>query len=197
MVESLLHKVLKEAVKTQHAAGYRCLEEDTIGFRGKGCLRVDLSYLSSSRHYLVECETKPKIPRLQEKGRRRIKIRYRNVYVLVMPSEEYVKRKWSELRGYFDLVYAYDVKTSSFTAKQDLRALGAFQDVVLDAMMPVIRSKRFRDLRWWLDKKKNMCTHCVDCIRGRGSPWPNCWHNPCLFYKLVWGKPDDHWEWSP
>jgi hypothetical protein len=197
MVESPLHKTLKKAVETHHASGCHCWEENYMGFRGKGCLRVDLCYTSRSRYYLVECETKPSIPRLQEKGRRRNNIHYRTVYVLVMPEKEYFKRNWSELHGYFDTVYAYDIDAGRFTVKRDLRTLGAVQDVALDALMPVIRSKRFQALLWWLRKNKNLFHHCLRCLQGNNSPWPDCWHKPCIFYRLIWGKPDDHWDWSP
>ena len=197
MVESSLHKTLKEAVKTHHATGCRCQEENYMGSGGRGSLRVDVCYMLRHRYYLVECETKPNIPRLLEKGRRRNSIHYRTVYVLVVPFNEYVKKNWAELRGYFDLVYAYDLNEDRFTAKQDLRTLGALQDMVLNVLMPVFRSERFQTLLWWLRKKKNLCQHCYNCLRGKSSPWPQCWYKPCIFYRQLLGKPDDHWKWSP
>jgi hypothetical protein len=101
----------------------------------------------------------------------------------------------ARLRGYFDKVYAYSVEEDRFTESTDLRTLRGLRDAVLDATMPIIRSKWGTALNRWLFKRKNLCSHCYSCLSGRACPWDRCLSQPCILYRGIWGDPDDHWKW--
>jgi len=73
-------------------------------------LRVDVAYTRNGRRFLVECETQPNVRRLMEKGRRRKRVPYRNVYILVVTLEWFSRLKLRRLKGYFDRVLVYDVE---------------------------------------------------------------------------------------
>lgn len=197
MVESDLHLKLKKAVETHLAEGSHCWFESTMGpWGGSGSLRVDVQYTRNRRYYYFECETKPNISRLIHKGEKRKKCYYRTVYNLVIPTSEFNKNDWSLLRGYFDNVYGYDEQLDEIPDRVDLRTLGSLQDIILNRTMPFLRSPEFREFCRFFWKRKNLCRHCYNCLRGRSCPWPQCWDEPCILYKRLWGDPDDFWKWS-
>jgi hypothetical protein len=195
-VESRLHLSLKEAVKRHHAGINRCRTESLQGWGGKGSLRVDLEFKKNHRYYLYECETKPNIKRLMEKGRKRAQLRHRTMYSLVVPESEYHRRDWKLLQGYFDIVYAYNEVEGKFTKSQDLRTLGGLQDFVLNIIMPIVRSSWFIDARHWINRNMNHLVGCVFCLLGKRCPL--CWSSDdqCIIYKLLWGSIDLHWDFS-
>lgn len=194
MVESSLHLSLKEAVKCHHAGENRCWTEVVHGYVREGSLRVDVKYVKSHRYYLYECETRPNIKRLKEKGWKRSKLRYKTVYSLVVPESEYSKKDWKQLAGFFDLVYAYNVVEDRFTKKQDLRTLGGLQDFVLDLVMPIARSRWFVSARRWIYRNKNHGIGCVYCLLGKR--YPLCWSSDdqCIIYKLLWKDMNLYWD---
>jgi hypothetical protein len=116
---------MKDAVKRDLVGDCWYETEYTIKRYGAAGLRVDVSFTKNKREYLVECETQPNIKRLVNKGRRRNKISYRTTYFLVVPSEFYKRTDWGQLRGYFDIIFAYDVDRDILTEGQDLRFLGS------------------------------------------------------------------------
>jgi hypothetical protein len=194
MVESSLHLSLKEAVKLHHAGGNHCWTEAVQGYGGEGSLRVDVKFVKNHRYYLYECEIRPNIKRLKEKGRKRSKLHRKTVYSLVVPESEYSKRDWRQLAGFFDIVYAFNVGEDRFTGSQDLRTFGGLQDLVLDFVMPVVRSRWFVSARRWIYRNKNHGVGCVYCLLGKRCPL--CWSSDdqCIFYKLIWGNMDQYWE---
>lgn len=194
-MESRLHITLKKAVERHQAEGNNCWYESTMGaWGGSGSLRADVHYYRKRRSIYVECETRPSMKRLLEKGLRRTQSPWGDVYNLVVPDAQYGRHDWRQLRGYFDKVYAYSVEEDRFTESLDLRTFGALQDAVLDILMPVIRSNKVTALTLWLVKQKNLYRHCIMCLRGRTDPWHWCWNEPCILYKRLWGDPNDHWE---
>jgi hypothetical protein len=86
VLESDLHLAMKDAV-------IRCLVGDDIYWTERyiwlNTLRVDVEYVKNRQRFLVECETRPSIKRLIDKGKRRNRIPYRNLYLLVVPVERY------------------------------------------------------------------------------------------------------------
>lgn len=194
-MESSLHLCLKDAVKHHHAGVNHCSTESIQGvWGGEGSLRVDVMYVKNHRYYLYECETRPNLKRLKEKGRKRSKLHYKTVYSLVVPESMYHRKDWKQLTGYFDIVYSYHVGEDRFTGSQDLRTFGGLQDFVLDIVMPVVRSTWFVNARSWIFRKKNHFIHCVYCLLGKR--FPLCWSSSdqCIFYKLIWGNIDQYWE---
>jgi hypothetical protein len=195
MVESDLHLALKEAVKLHLAEGSRCWEESVMGsWGGAGCLRVDIYYRRRNRYFYVECETKPNIQRLMEKGRKRNKYYHRTVYNLVVPEKEFWKKNWRELSGYFDIVYAYSLEEERFTEKMDLRTLGSLQDLVLDRLMPFLRSPSFKEFRRFFWKRKNLVIQyisdlklCIRCCMNQGRHVYFCIGETCNVYGLIHG----------
>jgi hypothetical protein len=195
MVESDLHLALKEAVKRHHAERNRCWEESVMGsWGGEGCLRVDVHYNRKRRYYYVECETKPNIRRLIEKGRKRNKYYRRTVYNLVVPETEYWKKNWRELSGYFDIIYSYNIEKERFTDKTDLRTLGNLQDLILDRLMPFLRSPEFKKFSRFFWKRKNIIVQfmynlklCIRCCMNHGRLVYFCRGDPCNVYRLIYG----------
>ena len=187
MVESQLHLSLKEAVVKHLSEGNHCWFEDTMGaWGGAGSLRVDVFYVRKRRWVYVECETRPNIERLKKKGDKRNEHHKRTDYNLIVPSTEFVKRDWYELRGYFDKIYSYDVGLDEIVDHVDLRTLGGVQDFCLDFAMPIIRSREAKDLYWWLIRRKNgVCwriralIQCSSCKLGIDTPWKYCPRRGC------------------
>jgi hypothetical protein len=105
----------------------------------------------------------------------------------------YHHQDWRQLAGYFDIVYAYNVGEDRFTESQELRTLGGLQDLVLDRVMPIVRSRWFVDAKRWIYRNKNHGVGCVYCLLGKR--YPLCWgsDDQCILYKLFWGKMDNHW----
>lgn len=177
---------MKQAVETHLSEGNRCWFEDTMGsWGGEGSLRVDVHYYRKGRSYYVECETMPNIKRLRKKGEKRNGWGRRTDYNLIVPSTEFTKKDWTKLRGYFDLVYGYDVNQDKICFRKDLRRLGVLQDLVLDIWMPVRRSSRFKGMEWWFIRRKNLCAGCVMCLRGKYPPRRDCWDAPCILFNLL------------
>ena len=181
-MESDLHLALKDAVRRHHAGGCRCTyESHMLPWGREGSLRVDVYFCRRGRSIYTECETRPNMERLREKGRRRNTYYYRTVYRLVVPKQEYAKHDWRRLRGYFDAVYAYDVEADSFTDSVDLRLLGPLRDLALDLLMPIYWSRELQTvlrritygvngLRWAVRSR----LHCMACVLGIPHPWVFC-----------------------
>ena len=125
--------------------------EQTQGF-GRSP-RVDMEYKHHMRYFLVECETRPNMRRLKAKGLDRKKIKQWNNYILIVPTSEYLKHDWNELRGYFDQIYSYDVTSDTMTLATDLRILGSLRDVFLDHWMPIRRTKVKHAYQWFTRNK--------------------------------------------
>jgi hypothetical protein len=149
-------------------------------------LRVDLEYLSKKRKYLVECETRPRIPRLRDKGARRNKISWSNVYVLVVTEKYFWEMDWARLRGYFDVVLAYDPDLDTFTERRDLRFMGVLRDRFLDSVLPVVKSKKVMDTLYRLKIRKNVLKwkvrtviQCSACHLHIETPWMFCPRHNC------------------
>ena len=177
---------MKQAVATHLSEGNHCWFEDTMGpWGGAGSLRVDVHYYRKGRSYYVECETRPNIKRLRKKGEKRKKCPWRTDYNLIVPSTEFTKKDWRQLRGYFDNVYGYDVTQDKIYQKMDLRRLGVLQDLVLDIWMPVRRSSKFKDIEWWFIRRKNGFAICINCLRGEDPPRRDCWDAPCILFNLL------------
>jgi len=187
MVESDLHLALKDAVKRHHAGGSRCwYESHMLPWGNQGSLRVDVSYRRNKRSYYTECETKPNLSRLVEKGRRRREHYRRTVYNLVVPKSEYNKHDWTRLRGYFDQVFAYDIEKDEFTDAVDLRLLGPLRDAVLDITMPIYWSKEFQSTYRRVKYSENrvywavrVILQCSACRLGLPHPWGFCPKDDC------------------
>ena len=187
---------MKKAVETHLSEGNHCWFENTMGaWGGSGSLRVDVSYSRNRRHYYVECETRPNIKRLKKKGVKRKKYHRRTDYNLFVPSTEFCKREWMQLRGYFDKVYSYDEITDKIVNQVDLRTLGTLQDLILDYAMPFFRSPRYQEFSRFFWKRKNLVTtylyhrlHCLRCCMGRGRGNYYCRYETCQTYKLFQGK---------
>jgi hypothetical protein len=144
-------------------------------------LRVDVEYRRKQRAYLVECETNPSIPRLIKKGINRNKSHMRNVYILVVTESDYLRLEWKRLRGYFDIIMAYDDKLDSLTISRDLRFMGGPRDTVLDTVLPIVKSKKFTKTMDHLSKRKNRFKwalrtfiQCNACRLGVDTPWYFC-----------------------
>lgn len=146
-MESDLHKLLKKAVCRKYDGCYVRTEERR-GAGGDGYFVVDVYVSRNSRYYYFECETRPSMKRLMEKGEKRKGHLHRNTYTLVVPAELYPRHDWGQLRGYFDAVWAYDAEDEAFTHIHDLRLLGGLRDAALDIIMPLKRSYRYLKLRW-------------------------------------------------
>ncbi len=78
-MESPLHHAMKDAVIRDIAGDCMYSTEYMIGYPEYGGLRVDVNITKNKRKYLIECETKPNIKRLIDKGKRRNKIPYRTM----------------------------------------------------------------------------------------------------------------------
>jgi len=190
VVESDLHKKMKASVETQLARGEYYRTEWFMGNMGEDPLRVDAYYTRNKRYYLVECETRPNIKRLHEKARRRKRIPYRTVYILIVPINEYWKRDWRQLRGDFDQVYGYEEDSDTLREVTDLRVFGKAQDIFLDRWMP-IRRTHVKKLYWWLIIWKNLAKteaqiliQCSMCKLDLDPPWEYCIKTDC---------PDSHY----
>ena len=178
-----MHLAMKDAVIRCLVGDDRYWTESTIWHN---TLRVDIEYTKNRRRFLVECETRPGIKRLIDKGKRRNRIPYRNVYLLVVPVERYHDVDWGCLRGYFDMVLAYDAELAVFTDRRDLRLLGPFRDAFLDVLMPIYESEELQALFTWLTIRKNCLIYgtrgfiqCSMCRLGLSSPWIFCPRNGC------------------
>ena len=185
MTESTLHRSMKDAAITHLAKDCRYWKEYTHGIRGDA-LRVDVMINKNGRRYLVECETRPNIERLMDKGRRRNKIRGRNLYVLVVGEEWFDRLDGGRLRGFFDIVQAYNSETHRFTDRRDLRTLGTLRDSVLDIMVPLIKAERTQAVIWWIRTTKNQLKwriidylQCTSCKLGIPNPWIFCPSSDC------------------
>jgi hypothetical protein len=186
-MESRLHLALKKAVETHLAGGNHCWYESHMGpWGGSGSLRVDVHYNRNKRSIYVECETRPSISRLIEKGKRRVKVPYRNVYILVVPDEYYGRLEWQRLRGYFDLVLGYDVEDGVFTGKRDLRFMGPLRDAALDFLIPIYKSERVQGTLNRVTRRKNILKmrlrgrlQCLLCRLDLPSPWIFCPGDGC------------------
>jgi hypothetical protein len=144
-------------------------------------LRVDVYYIKNKRRFLVECETKPNLKRLTNKGKRRNSLTYRNTYILIVSSEHFDKHDWWRLKGYFDTVLAYNIELDVFSAKIDLRLFGLFQDRVFNLVTPIYRSRSARDLYRFCWRTKNRIIYsfrgfiqCRACKLGIETPWVFC-----------------------
>lgn len=186
VLESDLHHAMKDAVIRDLVGDCWYKTEYTINRYGAAGLRVDVSYTKNKRRYLVECETRPNIERLVDKGRRRNNIPYRTMYILVVPSEFYHMIDWGRLRGYFDIIFAYDVDRGMLTEGQDLRFLGSLRDVFLDLWVPFYKSKETQSVYWWFKIRKNLLVckvrgyvHCTACKLGIPTPWIFCPRHDC------------------
>lgn len=180
-MESDLHLSMKKAVVRDIGKGSKYWTEYLIGYCGSGSLRVDVNFSKNRRKYLVECETRPKIKRLIQKGKRRNKIRYRTVYILVVTSEWYRKLDWTQLKGYFDIIMSYDVEEDTFTERWDLRFLGPQRDTVLDIIVPIYMSEAVQSIYLRLVMGKNQVKHtirkliqCSACRIGIETHWKFC-----------------------
>jgi len=193
MVESRLHLALKNAVKRHHAQGSRCWYESNMQpWGGNGSQRADVQYYQNCRNYYVECETRPNINRLRDKGRRRNRYKKRGVYNLVIPESEYTRCDWRQLRGFFDKVYAYSVEEDRFTESLDLRALGFLQDLVLNLVTPLFMSPLFQGFYRPLWRRKNWVAVrlwklgiCVRCCMGGDMVNYYCWVEDCRMYRFL------------
>ncbi len=179
-MESDLHLSMKDAVIRHHAQNCISGTESTYGKPGD-TLRVDVRINRNDRRFLFECETRPNIKRLMDKGRRRNKIRYRNIYVLIVTSDWYPRLDWDQLRGYFDIIHAYNVDSDSFTHRRDLRKLGPLRDSVLDVLVPVYYAKRTQATIWYVKRRINRIRYsitafhqCTYCRLGLPTPWRCC-----------------------
>ena len=157
------------------------------GGRGYSALIVDVNITKNKREYLVECETRPNIKRLVEKGKRRNSIRCRTVYILVVPMKWYQKLDWHLLKGYFDIVIAYNIEDDVFNGAIDLRFLGSLRDMFLNALVPVYKSDEAKSVIRWIKMKKNLLVynikgqiHCIACKHGIPTPWRFCPRDDCL-----------------
>ena len=186
VLESDLHLDMKDAVIRDLAWDCRYYTEYSFGQRGYNGLRVDVHYTKKKREYLVECETRPNIKRLIDKGKRRNSIQDRTVYILVVPLRWIQKLEWRRLKGYFDLVIPYNVESGVLGRSYDLRFLGSLRDDFLDALMPVYKSQEVYDIYWWVVIRKNFLkwflrgiVQCSLCRRGVPTPWEFCPKNDC------------------
>lgn len=180
IMESDLHIAMKDAVKRMLAGESRTWIEYSAS-RFDNRLRVDIHYTKNKRDFLVECETKPNIKRLIKKGKRRNSLTYRNTYILIVPSKHFEKHDWLRLRGYFDIVLAYDIRLDRFSMKRDLRLFGSLQDRIFDLATPIYRGRRARNLYWSCYRSKNLILyslrdfiHCKACKLGIETPWIFC-----------------------
>lgn len=181
MVESRLHLKLKQATSTL-SNGNHCSYECRYLY---GDLRVDVRFKRKHRTYLVECETNPNIKRLKDKGRRRKRIKQRNVYILIAPKEKLDKLDLDKLRGCFDQVYGYESITGALNLYRDLRVNGKLRDKVLDKTYPyyveqVAPLLYKASLRYI--KIRNMVKgrlHCYCCKHDIPHPWRYCPRNDC------------------
>jgi hypothetical protein len=176
---------MKASIMKHRAKGDYYKTESTMIRSSEATLRVDVYYRSHMRYYLFECETKPNIKRLKAKGNKRKQISNNNMYILIVPAEQYLRKDWKQLRGYFDQVICYDEETDNYSAMMDLRILGKLQDIFLDHWMPV-RCTLVKDTYWWLRIRKNlvktairMVVQCSMCKMGIESPWMFCIRNNC------------------
>ncbi|MFH2110734.1 MAG: hypothetical protein ABIJ47_05670 [Candidatus Bathyarchaeota archaeon] len=191
-MESQLHIALKKAVERHMAEGSQCwFESLMVPWSGSGSQRADVQFMRRRRSIYVECETRPSIRRLREKGRRRNQSPWADVYVLVVPETQYSRHDWRQLRGLFDKVYAYSAEEDRFTESVDLRPLGALRDAVLDAAMPVIRSPKFRAFYrfFWIRKNRAVRrlrdrARCIRCCMGKGRPRYYCVGETCETYRF-------------
>jgi hypothetical protein len=172
---------MKEAVIRELGKETRYWTEYMFGWRGSGALRVDVCYIRKKRKYLVECETRPSIKRLVEKGKRRKKISHRTVYILVVPIKLYGRLDWRRLKGYFDLIMAFDARVDAFTDTMDLRFLGSVRDAALDVLVPIYLCKSVQSLFRWFRFRKNglkwavrEVIQCGACKLGIKTPWVFC-----------------------
>ena len=174
-MESDLHLAMKGAVVRYLVDGERYWTESRVWYSG---LRVDVSYMRKRRHFLVECETRPGVKRLVEKGRRRNTVPYRNVYILVVTAEWFRRLELRRLKGYFDRVLVYDDDCDRFTDSRDLRRLGWLRDSALDILVPIYYSKRFQNMLRTITMCKGrfklwvrMSLQCPMCRLGIPTPW--------------------------
>ncbi|MFC1803959.1 hypothetical protein ACFL0D_08360 [Thermoproteota archaeon] len=185
-MESHLHLAMKDAVIRDLVDDGRYSTEYLYGYRGSGALRVDISYTKNKREYLVECETRPNIKRLIDKGKRRNEISYRTMYILVVPSEYYHRIDWRQLHGYFDIIFTYEIDRDMLTERQDLRFLGSLRDVFLNVLVPVYKSNETQSVSRWLVIRKNLLVyelrgylHCTACKLDIPTPWIFCPRDDC------------------
>lgn len=179
-LESDLHLSMKDAIMHHHAQNCISEKESTYGKPGE-TLRVDVRINRNDRRFLFECETMPNLKRLKDKGRRRNLIRYRNVYILVVTEAWYHRLDWGQLRGYFDIILAYNVDSGSFTHRRDLRKLGPQCDSLLDVLVPIYYAKRTQDAMWYVKRRINRVRYsttafrqCTCCKLGLPTPWHCC-----------------------
>lgn len=190
ILESDLHLAMKDAVVNHLACGEHCWMECRVWYCG---LRVDVSYYRNRRCFLVECETKSRVKRLLEKGRRRNKVPYRNVYMLVVSVEGFRRLEWRRLKGYFDLVLVYDAEGDRFTNVRDLRCLGWLKDAALDALVPLYYGDEFQCVLRLIHRTRvrfgiwlRDSLECPLCRLGvPTSGWDYCYRDECLGYKTL------------
>jgi hypothetical protein len=182
---------MKHAAERLLAGDSKTWIEETIGKPMESRLRVDVSYRKNKRFFLVECETKPNTKRLIDKGKRRNRLGYRTTYILIVPVSNYRKNDWSSLRGYFDIIYAYDEEHESFTQYRDLRFLGPLQDRLLNLFMPIYKSRHLEDLYWFIMIRKNRVKwalreiiQCNACRIGIDTIWEYCPTMRCPYFEL-------------
>jgi hypothetical protein len=186
LLESDLHLAMKEATIRDICKDSKYWTEYMFGWRGLGGLRVDVNFTRNRREHLVECETRPNMKRLIEKGKRRNKIRYRTVYMLVVPFKWYKKQDWTQLIGYFDIILAYDVGEDAFAERMDLRFLGSLRDTILDIIVPIYRSEAAQSIYWKIVVRKNRIQsavrtliQCTTCKLDIETPWIFCSKYDC------------------
>ena len=186
MVESEMHRTLKQVTAILCDGNYCSYEYGCL----MGGLRVDVRFVRKHREYFVECETHPNIKRLQDKGRRRNKIRNRNVYVLIAPTKTLIRLSLKELRGYFDKVYGYEAETGSLTLIRDLRVLGGLRDKVLDRTYPSYACRVSPVLRqikrcyWRIRNMVRGWLQCFCCRHDIPHPWSFCPRDDCPMSRL-------------
>ena len=108
------------------------------------------------------------------------------MYILVVPNEWYQKLDWGQLKGYFDLVIAYNVESGVLNDSIDLRFLGSLRDCFLDILIPVTKSDEAESIIRWIRLSKNRLVYtvrghvqCIACKHNISTPWIFCPRNDC------------------
>ena len=187
VLESDLHQAMKRAAVRDLVGGCWQKTEYTYKGRRSSRLRVDVVFVRKWRDHLVECETRPSVKRLMEKGGRRNGLGRRTVYILVVPAERYRRLDIGRLKGYFDQVIAYDAAADEFTCSRDLRFMGSLRDAALDVLVPLHRAISTGPVYNGLRIRKNLLKwavrgliQCSACRLGIDTPWIFCPRDGCL-----------------